>query len=116
MDLSRQLDEVIALLDVAVTPWLREFLLSRKAWLESMIFDTVGPAPTPRPHHATWDRLRRERLRIDNYTCQGCGATGVKENVHHIIQLSRGGPNELSNLITLCDNCHERIHPWLSTT
>jgi len=113
MDVSRQLDEVIALLDVAVTPWLREFFTWRKAWLERIIFDTTRPEPTPRPDSQTWDRLRRKRLQIDKYTCQGCGAEATKQNVHHIVPLHSGGSNEIKNLITLCDRCHRQIHPWL---
>jgi len=46
----------------------------------------------------------------DNYTCQGCGAENAELHVHHIVPLGAGGSNARSNLITLCDECHGRVH------
>jgi 5-methylcytosine-specific restriction endonuclease McrA len=40
-----------------------------------------------------------------------CGAPA--KDVHHIIPLSKGGANTLSNLIHLCDDCHSRRHRHL---
>lgn len=40
--------------------------------------------------------------------CGNCGAVG--SHVHHIIPLSLGGTNKLSNLVTLCDVCHGVVH------
>ena len=61
-----------------------------------------------------WKKLREERLRMDNYICQKCGFDGHKQkhllNVHHKVALSRGGRNKLSNLITLCKKCHDKVH------
>ena len=37
-----------------------------------------------------------------------CGAPA--KDVHHIIKLSGGGTNSLSNMIHLCLSCHERRH------
>lgn len=31
-------------------------------------------------------------------------------DVHHIIPVSNGGKNEITNLITLCPNCHRMVH------
>lgn len=41
-----------------------------------------------------------------------CVACGVIEDLHHhhLIPKSRGGSNDDSNIITLCVNCHEKIH------
>jgi 5-methylcytosine-specific restriction endonuclease McrA len=112
IDLSRQLDETIKLLDAAISPDIIAGLRARKAHLEHLIFDTK-PAPAERPDSETWERLRVAALRRDNYTCQGCGATCTKLNVHHIVDVQDGGKSTLANLITLCDGCHGRIHPWL---
>lgn len=30
--------------------------------------------------------------------------------VHHVIWLSRGGADKLSNVVALCPNCHSRMH------
>ena len=59
----------------------------------------------------------------DNYTCQECGITGIIINehgqpipcnrgleVHHIIPVSEGGSDHISNLITLCEECHKKQH------
>jgi hypothetical protein len=33
---------------------------------------------------------------------------------HHIIQLQNGGLNSKKNLVSLCDACHSKVHPWMS--
>lgn len=55
-----------------------------------------------------WFQKRRQTLERDNYRCKICGST-KKLHVHHIIPRRLGGNNELSNLITLCAACHERL-------
>lgn len=42
----------------------------------------------------------------DDYTCQDCGTTNNLE-VHHILPISQGGKNELSNLRLVCKDCHK---------
>lgn len=51
---------------------------------------------------------------VFNFTCQGCG---LKEDpkkptlqVHHVIPLSEGGTNDLSNLTLFCARCHKKEH------
>lgn len=66
-----------------------------------------------------WDVLRKAVYKRDDYSCQGCTAAGGPEgdaelHAHHIVPLSMGGSNMRSNLITLCDECHARIHGGLS--
>jgi hypothetical protein len=53
-------------------------------------------------------RLRHECFKRDNYTCKECGATRKEKMLHcdHIIPVSQGGTDELSNLQTLCDDCN----------
>jgi len=60
----------------------------------------------------TWDGLRSKTLERDNYTCQVCGKRPpeVKLEVHHILPRKYGGNDDLSNLITLCHDCHRKIH------
>jgi len=62
-----------------------------------------------------WDTRRRTVYRRDEYRCAVCGAGGgpngdAKLHAHHRTPLSEGGTNELSNLVTLCEECHERQH------
>lgn len=54
---------------------------------------------------------RKEAIRHrDNYTCQICKTKNGKLEVHHIIYCSNGGTDDENNLITLCENCHKKIH------
>jgi 5-methylcytosine-specific restriction protein A len=56
--------------------------------------------------------------RIANGRCEGCGeeAPFITENgdpyleVHHIQRLSDDGPDDPSNVVALCPNCHRRAH------
>jgi hypothetical protein len=51
-------------------------------------------------------------LNRDNYKCQSGQNTkhSDKLHVHHIVFRSKGGTNAPSNLITLCEKCHENLH------
>mgnify|MGYP002760246465 CR=1 FL=1 len=67
-----------------------------------------------------WDALRRQVYKRDNYECQNCGIRGGKNgsaelHAHHIVPLSSGGNNVISNLTTLCRTCHVKIHPHMSS-
>lgn len=53
--------------------------------------------------------VRQYVLKRDNYTCRICGCKDAKFNVHHIETRKTGG-NAPDNLITLCENCHEKLH------
>ena len=54
---------------------------------------------------------RKEAVRHrDNYTCQCCGKKNIRLEVHHIIYRSYGGTNDEDNLITLCEDCHDKLH------
>ena len=46
----------------------------------------------------------------DNYTCQQCKKKNGILNVHHIVYRSQGGSDDESNLITLCEGCHHKLH------
>lgn len=51
-------------------------------------------------------------------TCELCShkAPFIKEDgtpfleIHHIMQLSQGGPDTLENTVALCPNCHRNLH------
>jgi 5-methylcytosine-specific restriction endonuclease McrA len=49
----------------------------------------------------------------DDYRCQICGRQGTPRagwlHVHHKIPIRFGGPDALSNVVTLCAGCHWRV-------
>ena len=64
----------------------------------------------PKRQRTITNSIKIEVFKRDNYTCQECGAgREAKLHVHHIIPFSRGGSDEMSNLITLCESCNEAI-------
>lgn len=59
---------------------------------------------------ADW-KLRTEAVRKrDRFACRECGSTSNLV-VHHLKPVQMGGDHFLSNLVTLCNNCHLSIHP-----
>lgn len=59
-----------------------------------------------------WREKSSHTLRRDNWTCLGCGASGVTLNAHHK-RYNRNGfiwqvPDEW--LETLCEDCHKHRH------
>jgi ATP-dependent DNA helicase RecQ len=65
---------------------------------------------------ADWVNIREAVLRRDNYKCMECGTPcrSSEADVHHLLPRSAGGPDEPSNLVTLCDGCHAAHHPKLA--
>ena len=55
-----------------------------------------------------WSKKRLARVKMDGYKCQMCGT--AKNLVVHHITYDRLGHESLDDLITLCHNCHEKIH------
>ena len=51
-------------------------------------------------------------LNRDGYKCHICKTKkqGVRLDVHHIIFRSKGGSDDANNLITLCHDCHKKLH------
>jgi HNH endonuclease len=53
--------------------------------------------------------LYRRCFTRDEWKCRHCGdRNGI--HPHHVIYQSHQGPNELTNLITLCAQCHRAHH------
>ncbi|WP_240520165.1 HNH endonuclease, partial [Bacillus sp. AFS019443] len=46
----------------------------------------------------------------DNYTCQICKKKGGILHTHHIIERCNGGSNMADNLVTVHDECHQKLH------
>jgi|GEM_PF-4600210 len=54
-------------------------------------------------------KLKREVYEKCNYRCVKCHSTD-NLHIHHIKEFSKGGLNELDNLILLCASCHAEVH------
>ncbi|MCK4257409.1 MAG: HNH endonuclease [Halanaerobiales bacterium] len=55
------------------------------------------------------ENLRKAAILRDNNTCQMCYKTNCKIEVHHIIPKRLKGDNSIYNLISLCEECHEKV-------
>ena len=58
----------------------------------------------------SWNKIKRDVLNRDNWTCQVCKKSHSSQ-VHHIIPRSSGGSDNVGNLITLCNRCHVLVSP-----
>lgn len=54
----------------------------------------------------SWGILRSEVFERDDYTCRYCGDRGVTLECDHVVPISKGGTNELGNLVTACAPCN----------
>ena len=64
-----------------------------------------------------WLVVRKRVLNRDNYLCRVCldkGSLSEGVTVHHIIPLEddRSKTYEIDNLISLCNQCHKKIHRY----
>ena len=56
------------------------------------------------------ENLRIACLMRDNFTCQKCGKKNIELQAHHIVWTTKGGKDSIYNLITLCEDCHDKVH------
>ena len=47
---------------------------------------------------------------FENIPCEICKWDKTTRDLHHIIEVSNGGTNDINNLISVCPNCHRMIH------
>lgn len=76
-----------------------------------------GPEVQDKHNRHVLDKdLRTAILSRDNFKCQCCGNGGMSYlpilTVHHRVPVAVGGPDKEENLITLCQNCHMRLHVY----
>jgi 5-methylcytosine-specific restriction protein A len=67
-----------------------------------------------RPTGEAWNKLRKAVLARDKFRCANCGRWQGELHVHHVVPIAVGGTNVTTNLVTLCRDCHARVHPWLA--
>lgn len=76
-------------------------------------YDKFSRAPShDKKYGNNWQWIRALYVK-QHPLCERClkeGRITPVEEVHHIVPLSRGGTNEFSNLMSLCQSCHTKIH------
>lgn len=59
-----------------------------------------------------WKRIR-DRYAAAHPLCERClkeGRLTPVEEVHHIVPVTQGGDHRESNLMSLCQSCHNKMH------
>ena len=69
----------------------------------------------PDKYPSDWTSRRKKVYERDDFKCQDCGSRGgpygsAELHGHHLVPLSAGGTNEMSNLITVCAASHNNLH------
>ena len=88
-----------------------------KIFLEDIEPESIFPSEFAKKENKKIDKenrnpispaLRFKVLKRDKYVCQYCGACGpkVEVEVDHKIPVSRGGTDDIDNLITACFKCN----------
>ena len=58
-------------------------------------------------------KTERDRYAAAHPLCEMClkeGRLTPVEEVHHILPISQGGDHRQSNLMSLCQSCHTKLH------
>lgn len=59
----------------------------------------------PSPYStAEYKRNRKAVLEANNFVCTYCG--GMANTADHVIPVSKGGTNEITNLVPACHDCN----------
>ncbi|MFD1641773.1 HNH endonuclease [Halohasta litorea] len=99
------------------------YLRASRVYTPAQLFPFV-PGSKPIPEDSTserlqapnnWNKIRKQVYKRDGHTCVNCGEGGgpngtAELHADHVLPRSRNGPNTLSNLRTLCRECHEARH------
>lgn len=67
---------------------------------------------TKKRYGRAWKRIR-DRYAAAHPLCERClkeGRYSPVEEVHHILPISQGGDHRESNLMSLCQSCHTKMH------
>lgn len=56
------------------------------------------------------ENLRLATLLRDNFKCMNCKKKNLELHAHHIVWKSRGGKDTIKNMLTLCVECHDKVH------
>lgn len=61
-----------------------------------------------------WAAKRQQALKAHGTFCRGCGRNKVTLHVHHRTY-ERLGAEDMADLVTLCDSCHNGVHQLVAS-
>lgn len=96
-----------------LTGWNGARALHHKLWHKEHGDGQWLVGGSKQPESRPWACMRRLAGFRDKWTCQHCNRRRAEKSdldieVHHIIAKLQGGTDHMTNLITLCTECHGR--------
>lgn len=114
---TRQREVVVTHRDHENNVWFRDVksrdnagVVAAEDGIEQQPYKEFLGCVSMRDYPDDWQQKRGAVMQRDDGKCQGCGTSTGEFHIHHICPLGAGGSNAMSNLITLCDECHGRVH------
>jgi hypothetical protein len=99
---------------IRVIVQLNKWINITNYWLEDVAIDIRALTDGFKPYKWQYQKsnrldenIRKAVILRDGCKCMECGRTNCKLEVHHIKPRRVNGSNTLSNLITLCERCHQ---------
>lgn len=100
---------------VRVVDWLSKWSIINSYWLEDVSIDIRALTDGYKPYKWKYchsnrldENIRKAVIMRDGSKCKECGKSKCKLEVHHIKPKRLNGSNTVSNLITLCEKCHQK--------
>lgn len=94
---------------------LNRWITITSYWLEDVAMDIRALTDGYTPYRWQYQQsnrldetIRKAVILRDGCQCKECGTTNTRLEVHHIKPRRWNGSNTLGNLITLCQNCHQK--------
>ena len=94
---------------------LNKWINIKNYWLEDIAIDIRAMTDGYKPYKWQYQKsnkldenIRKAVILRDGCKCMECGKTNCKLEVHHIKPKRLNGGNTLNNLITICQNCHQK--------
>lgn len=88
--------------------WGKQTKTKSDNWRETVYMETKEDTTIS---HEDWLLLKYAVIERDKQKCQRCDRRFKKSvlSAHHIIARADGGSNDMTNLITLCNPCHDFV-------
>ncbi len=112
VDIHRTYCSLIEKINFELSQLSEDFSLFEK--LDQQYTITSGAGFRFNGYPSNWEELSKAVRERDGYRCSHCGCPDLILHTHHVIPLSRGGSNNMSNLTTLCEKCHRAKHPHMT--